>query len=277
MQIESAIIGGTGVYDPGLLSAAEPVHVETPYGSVAGTVGTYQGRGVVFLPRHGRNHQIPPHRINYRANIWALRQLGVRQILATTAVGSLDPAVTPGTFLLPNDFIDFTRQRQNTFFDEGQVVHVDVTTPYCARLRATLAAAAESLGMALRGQGTYVCTDGPRFESPAEIRFFAHIGGTIVGMTGLPEVVLAREAEICYAAVCLVTNMAAGLAGQPLTHEEVLAQLRTNGDDVKELLFTALALSSPDESCACRHAVQGQVPLPGHAAADRVGEGGTQP
>ncbi len=242
MACEVAIIGGTGLYDPGLLLDTAEQLVRTPFGPVALLTGRWGERRVAFLPRHGPGHSTPPHRVNYRANIWALAEMGVRRCLASAACGSLREDLPPGSLATCDQFLDFTRGRPSTFFDGGEegVRHVDMTEPYCPELRAALAAAAEGLGLRLAPRATYVCTEGPRFETPAEIRAFAMLGGDLVGMTGVPEVVLAREVGICYAAVAIATNFAAGLAGQPLSHDEVVAAMGQATADVRRLMLAAL-------------------------------------
>lgn len=253
------IIGGSGVYDPEILSDVRDEQVTTPYGEVSLKVGTYKGREVAFLPRHGAKHSVPPHLINYRANIWALKALGVTRVIATTAVGSLNQAMAPGHFVFCSDFIDFTKGRASTFFAGGErgVVHVDFTEPYCPEIRASMAQAAADLGLAHHTSGVYLCTDGPRFESPAEIRAFQRLGADLVGMTNLPEVVLAREANLCYATVSMVTNYAAGIATQPLTHQEVLDVMKENGEKLKALAMRVLESLPADRGCRCGHAVHG--------------------
>jgi 5'-methylthioadenosine phosphorylase len=253
-----AIIGGTGIYDPGMLDQAVPLTIETPYGTVTCQTGMHTGKSVVFIPRHGRHHSIPPHLINYRANIWALKKLGVRKILATTAVGSLNPAMKPGDFVLPNQFIDFTKIRVSTFYDGGErgVVHVDMSSPYCNELRQELALWARSLNLTVHDLGCYICTEGPRFETAAEIRAYERLGGDVVGMTGVPEAVLAREAEMCYVTVSMVTNFAAGISPEPLTHKEVLDTMKQNAANIRSLLNRAIEKSPTDDDCICRHALQ---------------------
>lgn len=256
-----AIIGGTGVYHPELLEQVTEEAVETPYGAVRLSRGFCRGKGVVFLPRHGAAHSVPPHLVNYRANIMALKKLGVRAIFATAAVGSLNPEMRPGEFVFVDQFLDFTKGRKQTFFEGGPagVVHVDVTEPYCPRLRQVLLRAAKLLELRAHAGGTYVCTEGPRFETPAEIRMFRQLGGDLVGMTGVPEVVLAREAEICYAAVAMVTNFAAGIAGYRLSHQEVVEMMKVQGETIRRLLMEAVTMLDPEEDCACQHAVSGPV------------------
>ncbi|MCL6453795.1 MAG: S-methyl-5'-thioadenosine phosphorylase [Alicyclobacillus sp.] len=260
---EFAVIGGTGVYDPGLLEGAEETLVDTPYGTAKATIGTYGGKRVAFMPRHGASHQIPPHLVNYRANIWALKQLGVRQVLATAAVGSLQRVYEPGSLVLIDSFLDFTKSRPTTFFEQGNVVHVDMTDPYCGRLRSAVRQSAAELGVALFDGGTYVCAEGPRFETPAEIRFYQSLGAAVVGMTTVPEVVLAKEAELCYATVCMVTNYGAGISKEPLTHEEVVSTMADNVHRIRSLFFHTIAHADGERDCRCPHAVGGQQPLVG--------------
>ncbi|MDU4961400.1 MAG: S-methyl-5'-thioadenosine phosphorylase [Sporomusaceae bacterium] len=255
-MITIAIIGGTGVYDPRILTNLEERSVDTPFGPVRMVCGEYAGKQVAFLPRHGSKHSIPPHLINYRANIWAMKTIGVRHIIATTAVGSLNPAMKPGDFVAIDQFIDFTKGRISSFYEGGErgVVHVDVSEPYCPALRKTLAEAAATTSIPLHAGGVYVCTEGPRFETPAEIRMFAKWGGDLVGMTNVPEVVLAREAEICYATVSMVTNFAAGISSQALTHSEVVDTMRENSARIRTLLMRTIELIA-DTDCACSQAL----------------------
>lgn len=248
-----AIIGGTGLYDPGLAGGREEKTVSTPYGRVTVTVGDHHGVAVGFLARHGADHRVPPHRVNYRAHIWALRELGFRRILATGAVGSLRPDMQPGDVVLVDQFIDFTHRRESTFFDgdSGSVVHVDFSEPYCPELRGVLGRVARELGVRVHERGVYVCTEGPRYETPAEIRAFHLLGGDLVGMTGLPEVVLAREAGLCYALVATVTNFAAGISPRPLTHAEVASVMAANAGRLRALLLRAVEVIPPERACRC--------------------------
>lgn len=256
MEAEFAIIGGTGVYDPGLMETASVRTIETPYGETQVTVGQYAGRQVAFLPRHGKGHAVPPHKVNYRANIHALKQLGVTQVLATAAVGSIRTEIRPGSLLLMSDFIDMTKSRISTFHEgENGVVHIDMTDPYCGRLRNRVADIAESEKIGLLPHGTYVCTEGPRFETAAEIRMYAQWGGDVVGMTSVPEVVLAKEAEMCYATVGIVTNYCTGISDTVLTHQEVVEEMKANIEKVRKLFFQVIEAGTGERDCRCPHAL----------------------
>lgn len=245
-----AVIGGTGLYE-----LSEPVvaeHLATPYGEAAFFRLQLAGHAVIFLARHGAGHSVPPHRVNYRANIWALHALGVRHVFATQAVGSLNTCLQPGHFVLVSQFIDWTKGRPSTFFDGGDapVMHVDVTHPYCPRLVETLRRAGDALGDRLHAEGVYACTEGPRFETAAEIRALRTLGADVVGMTNVPEVVLAREAGLCYAAVCIVCNWGAGMTETPLTHAEVLGIMDEQSAPLRELLTRAVTLVD-EAPCPC--------------------------
>ncbi|MFA6661787.1 MAG: S-methyl-5'-thioadenosine phosphorylase [Bacilli bacterium] len=254
-----AVIGGTGIYQAEMLENVKKVDMETRYGKANLLVGTCQGREVVFLTRHGKGHSVPPHLINYRANIQALKSIGVEKIIATAAVGSLNKEMAPRDFVLIDQFLDFTKTRKNTFF-EGRfrgVAHVDVTEPYCLGIRKFLYEKAEELGIKVHQGGCYVCTEGPRFETTAEIKMFKQWGGDVVGMTSVPEVVLAREAGICYATVCMVTNYAAGISPHLLTHAEVLDVTQQMNKNMSRLLMSALAEIPLEKECACAEGVTG--------------------
>lgn len=250
-----AVIGGTGLYDPKDLEGAGGRMVETPYGGVEVIVGRLLGREVIFLPRHGKGHANPPHRVNYRANIYALKTLGAARVIATNAAGGVNPGLRPGDAVIPNDFIDLTRGRAGTFYDE-EVVHIDLSAPYCPEVRGALLEAVKAvLGRA--PEGVYGCTDGPRFETPAEIRMLRTLGCDVVGMTGCPETALARELELCYASVCTVTNYAAGLGEEKLTATEVLEVVRRNEENLRKVLVGAIERIPEERSCGCGTALAG--------------------
>jgi len=250
--LDYALIGGTGVERLSLDKVTE-ITVDTPYGSIPIQTGTIGEVELAFLKRHGAGHAIPPHRINYRGNIWALRELGVKKILATGAVGSISTAHKTGTVVLVDQFLDFTKTRSHTFYEGGEqgVLHVDVSEPYCPDLRKTIRMGAESIGLQIQEGGVYVCTEGPRFETPAEINMFRMLGGHLVGMTGVPEVVLARELGLCYATIALVTNAAAGISEEPLTHAEVMATMNMLGTTVAELIENTCKYLKSEQSCFC--------------------------
>lgn len=248
-----AIIGGTGIYSAKILDDVRTVVQETPYGDVEVAIGEYQGVEAAFIPRHGSKHSVPPHLINYRANIMALRLLGVERILATAAVGSFHHEFKPGQFVLADQFLDFTKNRQSTFYDGGPdgVIHCDMTVPYCPDLRSSLTWGASELGINLHNGGVYVCTEGPRFETAAEIQMYKMAGGHLVGMTSVPEVVLAREMGMCYASICLVTNFAAGITAGILTHSEVLEVMAKSINDVRSILMSTLKHIGLERKCDC--------------------------
>lgn len=256
-MIKIGIIGGTGVYDPSILENIRQVETKTPYGAVCYKVGDFAGKSIAFIPRHGSKHSIAPHLINYRANIWAMKKIGVSNILATAAVGSLHLPMKLGDFVLVDQFIDFTKNRVTTFHEGGTrgVVHVDLTNPYCFNLRDKLLLAAQESGITVHAHGTYVCTEGPRFETPAEIAMFAKFGGHVVGMTNVPEVVLAREAEMCYSTIGMVTNFAAGISKAPLTYGEVIEIMNQNTEKLKTLLMNTIQLIDIEADCGCQHAL----------------------
>lgn len=254
-----AIIGGTGVYQADMLDHVREVELDTRYGTVNLLVGTCKGREVVFMTRHGKGHTVPPHLINYRANIQALRELGVKKVIATAAVGSLNENMPPQDFVLIDQFLDFTKKRKNTFF-EGQfegVAHVDVTAPYCPGIRNFLYTKAQELGLNIHQGGCYVCAEGPRYETAAEIKMFKQLGGDVVGMTSVPEVVLAREAGMCYATLCMVTNFAAGISPYALTHEEVLDVMQRMNEDISRLIMAALVEMPLEKDCGCKEGLKG--------------------
>jgi 5'-deoxy-5'-methylthioadenosine phosphorylase len=229
-----AFITGSGFYDLPAVTDRDDRTVDTPYGPVTVTLGRWGATPVAFLPRHGRDHSVAPQQINYRGNVWALREVGAQGILATAVSGGIRAEYVPGDLVLIDDFIDWTTGRAGTFYDEpGDVRHTDMTEPYHAGLRGLLGEAAALEGIAVRPTGTYVCFNGPRFESRAEIRAVGTLGADLVGMTGVPEVTLAVEVGIPYASVGVISNPAAGLADRDISLEEIMAVL----DGAKEPLL----------------------------------------
>jgi len=251
-----ALIGGTGVYDPRIFRGGEKKRVNTPYGGpVEVRIGKLEDIDVVFIPRHGKGHALPPHRVNYRANIYALKTLGVERIISTNSVGGINPGFKPGDIAMPHDFIDFTRSRIATFYDD-EVVHVDVSTPYCNEVRGALLEAGGAIGK-VHDKAVYACTEGPRFETPGEIRMLGTLGCDVVGMTGVPEATLARELEMCYASICTVTNYAAGIGKEKLTAMEVMEIVESNTEGVKAVLTRAVLKLPKERNCLCGDALKG--------------------
>lgn len=243
VQGNIAIVGGTGFEQLPAEIFAEPLEVQTRFGPariLSVSFNYIEPHKLYFLSRHGTEHGTAPHQINYRANIAALAERGVTAIFASNAVGSLRTDLLPGSLVLLDDFIDFTRGRPQTYYAENMAWrHVDFSQPYSARLRGAVREAARAMAVPLRDRGTYLCCDGPRFESPAEVRLFAHWGADVVGMTGLPEAIFAREAGMEYAGLAVVTNLAAGLSTEPVDHEANTAAMRERLDTVRELFLEA--------------------------------------
>jgi 5'-methylthioinosine phosphorylase len=239
-----AIVGGSGLYSLGDdFQVDDLCSRETPYGETSADleIGRWRDHQVAFLPRHGPGHRVPPHAINYRANLWALKQAGVGQIISVNAVGGIGADMSPCTLALPQQLIDYSSGRQHSYFDgsDGVVRHVDFSEPYSDRLRICLQQAAEQLQLSIVDSGTYGCTNGPRFETAAEIERMRRDGCSIVGMTGMPEAALARELDIEYACLAIVVNWAAGVAASEISMEEIMANLEQCVQQVRPLLLAA--------------------------------------
>ena len=246
------IIGGSGVYEIAKRADSSTTKtINTDYGDVEVTILDIASKKVAFIPRHSKSHSIPPHKINYQANIDSLKKIGVSKIIATNSVGSMNENMQPGSFVIPDDFLDFTQNRTKTFY-EDKVVHVDVTQPYCPHLRDVLA----SSGDVILG-ATYVCSEGPRFETPAEIKMFKMLGGDLVGMTGLPEVTLAREREMCYNSICIVSNYASGISESELTIDEVFEIVKDRENELLDLIYNFIKNVDDKKDCTCLHALEG--------------------
>ncbi|RLE49669.1 MAG: S-methyl-5'-thioadenosine phosphorylase [Candidatus Methanomethylicota archaeon] len=253
-KAEIAIIGGTGHYDPEILEGAEEVKVYTPYGSPSWlVVGEYKGKKVAFIPRHGRKHVLPPHRINYKANIWALKELGVTRILAPSAVGSLREELKPGDIVIPSQFIDFTKNRDYTFYEGGIVGHFSLADPFCPELTEIVYNTAVSLGLPVHRDKTYICIEGPRFSTRAESKLYRMWGADVIGMTLIPEAILARELEICYLPITTITDYDVW-AEKPVTAEEVVKTLRANVEKVNKLLREVIPKIPSERNCVCSRA-----------------------
>lgn len=256
-RAEIGVIGGSGLYT--FLDGAADVAVPTPFGEPSDplTIGVVSGRRVAFVPRHGRDHRFPPHRINYRANLWALRSLGVRQVLAPCAVGSLRLDWEPGTLVVPDQLVDRTSGRPQTFYDDA-AVHVSFADPYCPDGRRTVVEVAARSGWPAHDGGTMVVVEGPRFSTRAESRWYAGLGWSLVNMTGHPEAVLARELGLCYTSVALVTDLDAGLVeGEGVRQEDVFAVFQKHLDRLRDVLQVVVAELPAERSCPCASALDG--------------------
>ena len=256
VNAELGLFGGSGFYS--FLDGATDVAVHTPYGPPSDrvAVGEVAGRRIAFLPRHGRNHAIPPHRINYRANLWAMRELGVTRILAPCAVGSLRRDIAPGTFVVCDQIVDRTSGRADTFYDGPVVTHVGFADPYCPELRSLAAACGTDLGIPIREAGTGVVIQGPRFSTRAESAFYAAQGWHVIGMTQYPEVVLARELELCCVNISLVTDYDVGIEDIPaVTTQEVVRILQRNNDALRSFLGALIPRIPLQRSCTCGSAL----------------------
>lgn len=256
------LIGGSGLYDIEGLSLSEDISLSTPFGSPSSSyrIGRIQDAEIAFLARHGTPHNFPPHKVNYRANIWGFKSLGVERIISVNAVGGINRMLLPGDIVIADQIIDFTGgSRASTFYESGKVVHVDFTNPYCPEMRDSLIRATQNVGVQSTTAGTYICVSGPRLETAKEIRFFASIGADIVGMTAMPEAVLARELEMCMAAICVVTNYAAGISGQKLTTTEVIATMKISMDKIKSIIKETIKLIPLARNCLCKDALKDAV------------------
>ena len=256
-DVEIGIFGGTGIYDSGLLEDPQEIQVDTPYGKPSDsiTVGIFKGRKIAFLPRHGKKHTIPPHMINYRANIWAFKELGISRILAPSAVGSLKENLEPGHFVLPTQFLDFTKSRIDSFSKEGRVIHISVADPFCPELQSSIKQVVNNQGDHIHENCTYVCIEGPRFSTKAESQFYRSTGADIIGMTLVPECQLAREAQMCYASISTVTDYDVW-AEKPVTAKEVLETLSKNIERTKKILIDLIEKIPSARSCACAKALE---------------------
>ena len=255
---EIGVFGGSGFYS--FLESVETAHVETPYGSPSAppVVGEVGGRRVAFIPRHGARHEYPPHRVPYRANAWAMKELGVERILGPCAAGSLQPHVKPGDFAVCDQLVDRTRSRPSTFYDGPDTTHVSFADPYCPTMRAVAVARARELDIEVHDGGTVVVIEGPRFSTRAESAWFASAGWEIINMTQYPEALLARELEICYANVSLVTDYDVGVEDTaPVTHEDVIRVFAANNERLRELLFALIPELPRERTCVCATGLAG--------------------
>jgi 5'-methylthioadenosine phosphorylase len=257
---EIAIFGGSGFYR--LFKKARTVKVKTPYGDPSAplTISRLSGRQAVFLPRHGLHHEFPPHMVPYRANVWAFKQVGATRVIGPCAVGSLKPSVRPGDLVFCDQFVNLTSSRKDTFYDGPVTTHVSAADPYCPELRECAIDAARKLGFPHHESGTVAVIQGPRFSTRAESRFFSAQGWDVINMTQYPEVILARELELCYLNISLVTDYDVGLEGNPelspVSHEQVMRVFSANLSKLRSLVAEIAKTAPPRRSCPCGHALE---------------------
>ena len=273
------IIGGSGLYELEGFEILQRVRLRTPFGEPSSqvVVAQVEGKKLFFISRHGEGHVYPPHKVPYRANLWAFKELGVKRVLSVSAVGGINRNFKPGDFVVVDDLLDFTKGREDTYYEgkfslpvsgedpvarllrEGKVVHIDASQVYCPQMRSLLVDALKSLKLPYHASGVYACTEGPRFETPAEIRRIEKAGGDVVGMTGYPEAVLARELTMCYASLCVVTNPAAGIAGYRLTSQEVIDLMKARERDIVSLIIQFVKTLPEERTCGCERILEGAV------------------
>lgn len=260
--VELAVIGGTGLYDIEGLTAIEEINVNTPYGPPSDSIitGTLEGVRVAFLPRHGRGHRIMPTEIPVRANIWALKSLGVKRIIAINSVGSFKKEVAPGHLLIPDQLLDRTSRRINTFFGEGVTAHIGFAEPFCPEMRNILVESGRQAGATVHKNGTYLVMEGPAFSTRAESRLHKSWGVDVIGMTALPEAKLAREAEICYGIIACSTDYDAWHEEEtPVTVDMIIATLKANMEISKQIIKLAVGRLPIDQKCSCPNALAGAI------------------
>lgn len=262
-QAEIGVFGGSGFYH---MDGAKEIKVDTPYGAPSDkiTLTTIGDKKVAFLPRHGKEHQLPPHMINYRANLWAMKSLGVRRIISPCAAGSLQRGIKPGDFVICDQFVDRTYGRKDTFFDGPLVTHVSTAEPYCPALRKLAITSAQKLEIPIHETGTVVVIQGPRFSTKAESRWFGSLGWEVINMTQYPEAPLARELGMCFVNISLITDYDAGLEGDPdipaVTHEMVIETFNKNNDKLRLLLHEIISQMPKEFDCNCyQHVLEGRM------------------
>jgi 5'-methylthioadenosine phosphorylase len=262
-KADVGVFGGSGFYN--FLKVKDEVDIKTPYGKPSDKIiiGELEGRRVAFLPRHGNGHTIPPHKINYRANIFAMKSLGVKQIFAPCAAGSLQSNIKLGYFVICDQFVDRTNCRNDTFYDGPATTHVSLAEPYCPDLRKIIIESAKELDINFYSKGTVVIIQGPRFSTKAESRFYSSQGWEVINMTQYPEVCLARELEICYVNISIITDYDAGLEGnkeiKPVSSHEVVEIFKKNNEKLKDLLFKAIPKVPIERQCICSNALENAI------------------
>jgi 5'-methylthioadenosine phosphorylase len=255
------VFGGSGFHT--LFDEFETIELETPYGKPSAklTIGKISKKSVVFLPRHGTKHEFPPHKIPWRANLWAFKELGVKRILGPCAAGSLQSTVKPGSFVICDQFVDFTKTRPYTFYDGPVTTHISSADPYCEELRQIAINCCKKLGIEVHSSGTVVVIEGPRFTSKAESYWFTQQGWEVINMTQIPEAVLARELELCYANISLITDYDAGLVAaehiKPVTADQIVKIFETNNEKLKNLIYEMIKLITKKRECNCKNALRG--------------------
>jgi 5'-methylthioadenosine phosphorylase len=257
-KAEIGVFGGSGFYE--LLDSPKEVKINTPFGSPSSPVmvGEIGGRSVGFLPRHGKDHSLPPHMINYRANLWAMKELGVTQIIGPNACGSLQPQVEPGHFVICDQYVDRTCGRKDTFFDGPIATHVSAADPYCTAMSQVAIDKSALLGITTHSTGTVVVIQGPRFSTRSESKWFAAQGWEVINMTQYPECHLARELEMCYVSISLITDHDVGAEGaKPVTSDEVFRVFNENNSKVRDLIHAMIPALPRQRDCACAHALEG--------------------
>ena len=260
MKAEIGVFGGSGFYS--FLEDVQELEADTPYGKPSHTLAVAEvgGRKVAFMPRHGSKHTLPPHMINYRANMWAMKELGVSRIIAPCAAGSLQAGVKPGDFVICDQFVDRTSARKDTFYDGPKTVHISTADPYCPEMRSIAIDVAKKQGVNAHPDGTLVVIQGPRFSTRAESRWFSSMGWRVINMTGYPEAPLARELEMCYVNISLITDYDVGLEGvpgvKPVSHEEVVRVFNSNNERIRKLILELIARTPRERKCACATALK---------------------
>ena len=256
MAVKLAIIGGSGVYDPAMFQNVKTIKVGTPFGapSCPVEVGEFMGQEVAFLARHGKGHTIPPHLVNSRANVWALKKLGAERIIGVCAVGSLKEEYKPGEIAISDQFIDFTKKRDYTFYNGGQVFHISTADPFCPELRNLFFQQAQELQIPVHQNGTYICIEGPRFSTRAESKMFRQFAD-IIGMTLVPEAQLALELEMCYVSLAMVTDYDVWF-DKPVDAKEVIETMKNNLENIKKILGVAIPKINSERTCTCKDSLK---------------------
>ena len=265
--VKIGIIGGSGIYDIEGVKNVETVEVDTPYGSPSDKIiiGELEGVRFAFLPRHGRGHKISPSELNFRANIYAFKKLGVEKVLSISAVGSLKEELKPRDFVIPDQLFDRTKNRASTFFGQGIVAHIGFAEPFCAKFSQLAFDTAKQIGITVHKGGTYICMEGPQFSTKAESNTYRQLGFSIIGMTALPEAKLAREAEMCYVTVALVTDYDCWKEDEEVSVETILANLNANSDNAKKFIKTILPKLKDAGECDCSNALATAIVTPADA------------